>query len=64
MFRRTFYAVRERARITKRLINELGFAAVAIEGDWPDAYRVKRVRIPKPKASEPKRISVSNEEAA
>ena len=31
---------RERARITRRLITELGFAAVAIEGDWPDAYRV------------------------
>ena len=33
---------RERARITKRLIGELGFTAVAIEGDWPDAYRVNR----------------------
>ena len=33
---------RERARITKRLISELGFTAVAIEGDWPDAYRVNR----------------------
>ncbi len=33
---------RERARITKRLISELGFIAVAIEGDWPDAYRVGR----------------------
>jgi erythromycin esterase-like protein len=33
---------RERARITKRLINELGFTAVAIEGDWPDACRVNR----------------------
>jgi erythromycin esterase-like protein len=33
---------RERARITKRLIAELGFTAVAIEGDWPDAYRVNR----------------------
>jgi len=32
----------ERARITKRLIAELGFSAVAIEGDWPDAYRVNR----------------------
>ncbi len=31
---------RERARITKRLIEELGFAAVAVEGDWPDAARV------------------------
>lgn len=33
---------RERARITRRLIAELGFTAVAIEGDWPDAYRVNR----------------------
>lgn len=33
---------RERARITKRLIQELDFSAVAIEGDWPDAYRVNR----------------------
>lgn len=33
---------RERARITQRLIAEHGFSAVAIEGDWPDAYRVNR----------------------
>ena len=33
---------RERAQITKRLIAELGFAAVAVEADWPDAYRVNR----------------------
>jgi erythromycin esterase-like protein len=33
---------RERVRITQRLIQELGFVAVAIEGDWPDAYRVHR----------------------
>ncbi|HEX6086948.1 MAG TPA: erythromycin esterase family protein [Thermoanaerobaculia bacterium] len=33
---------RERAAITKRLIEELGFNAVAVEGDWPDAYRVNR----------------------
>ncbi|HTL06219.1 MAG TPA: erythromycin esterase family protein [Gemmatimonadales bacterium] len=32
----------QRIRITKRLIEELGFNAVAIEGDWPDAYRVNR----------------------
>jgi erythromycin esterase-like protein len=31
---------RERARITQRLIAERGFRAVAVEGDWPDAYRV------------------------
>ena len=33
---------RERARITKRLIDEKGFNAVAVEADWPDAYRVNR----------------------
>jgi erythromycin esterase-like protein len=33
---------RERAFITRRLIAELGFAAVAVEADWPDAYRVNR----------------------
>ena len=33
---------RERIRITRRLIEERGFAAVAIEGDWPDAHRVDR----------------------
>lgn len=33
---------RERTRITKRLIAEHGFTAVAIEGDWPDAQRVNR----------------------
>ncbi|MBZ9869405.1 erythromycin esterase family protein [Mesorhizobium sp. BR1-1-9] len=32
----------ERARITQRLIEEKGFAAVAIEADWPDTYRVNR----------------------
>jgi erythromycin esterase-like protein len=31
---------RERAQITKRLIEEKGFNVVAIEGDWPDACRV------------------------
>lgn len=33
---------RERARITKRLIEEKAFTAVAVEADWPDAYRVDR----------------------
>jgi erythromycin esterase-like protein len=35
-----FYA--ERARITRRLIEDKGFHAVAVEADWPDAYRVNR----------------------
>jgi erythromycin esterase-like protein len=33
---------RERAYITRRLITEKGFAAVAVEADWPDAYRIDR----------------------
>ena len=33
---------RERAEITQRLIEEKGFAAVAVEADWPDALRVNR----------------------
>ena len=33
---------RERAEITKRLIEDKRFAAVAVEGDWPDVYRVNR----------------------
>jgi erythromycin esterase-like protein/predicted phosphoribosyltransferase len=33
---------RARAEITKRLITEAGYTAVAVEADWPDAYRVNR----------------------
>jgi erythromycin esterase-like protein len=33
---------RLRAQITKRLIAEKGFNAVAVEADWPDAYRVNQ----------------------
>src|SRR5438067_7887507 len=35
-----FYSTR--AAITERLIKEKGFQAVAVEADWPDAYRVNR----------------------
>lgn len=35
-----FYRVR--ALITRRLIEERGFAGVAVEADWPDAYRINR----------------------
>ena len=35
-----FYSTR--AEITRRLIAEKGFQAVAVEADWPDAYRVNR----------------------
>ena len=33
---------RERARITRALIEKKGFDGVAVEADWPDAYRVNR----------------------
>ncbi len=32
----------ERAHLTERLVAEKGFNAVAVEADWPDAYRVNR----------------------
>lgn len=35
-----FYRVR--AELPKRLIMEEGFTAIAVEADWPDAYRVNR----------------------
>jgi len=35
-----FYAAR--AHMTRRLIEQRGFCAVAVEADWPDAYRVNR----------------------
>jgi erythromycin esterase len=31
-----------RAKITKRLVTEKGFSFIAVEGDWPDCYRVNR----------------------
>ncbi|MEO6319919.1 MAG: erythromycin esterase family protein, partial [Polaromonas sp.] len=37
---REFY--RERAAITRRLITEKGFTAIAVEAYWPDAWRVNR----------------------
>jgi erythromycin esterase-like protein len=33
---------RERVRITQRLIQERQFSAIAVEADWPDAWRVNR----------------------
>ena len=33
---------RARTQITQRLIAERGFCALAVEADWPDAYRVNR----------------------
>lgn len=37
---REFY--RERARITRQLIERQHVTAIAVEADWPDAYRVNR----------------------
>src|SRR5437762_12469940 len=31
-----------RATISRRLITEHGFSFIAVEGDWPDCYRVNR----------------------
>ena len=31
-----------RATISKRLIEEKGFSFIAVEGDWPDCYRINR----------------------
>jgi erythromycin esterase-like protein len=45
-----FYRIR--AEITKRLILEKGFHAVAVEADWPDAYRVNRYVRGRPGAEE------------
>jgi erythromycin esterase-like protein len=33
---------RWRTRISQRLIEEKGFSYIAVEGDWPDCYRVNR----------------------
>jgi erythromycin esterase-like protein len=38
--RHEFY--RTRAELTKALIAQQGFSIVAVEADWPDAYRVNR----------------------
>ena len=31
-----------RTAITKKLIQEKGFSFVAVEGDWPDCYKINR----------------------
>jgi erythromycin esterase-like protein len=31
---------RTRADLTRALISDRGFGIVAVEGDWPDAYRL------------------------
>jgi erythromycin esterase-like protein len=41
-----------RAALTRRLIEERGFGLVAVEGDWPDCYRVNRSVRLRPDADE------------
>lgn len=41
-----------RAELSKRLIKEHGFSFVAVEGDWPDCYRVNRYVRHMPNAGE------------
>src|SRR5262249_34580915 len=31
-----------RAALSRRLIEEKGFSFIAVEGDWPDCYRINR----------------------
>ena len=45
-----FYAWR--STITRRLVTEKEFAFVAVEGDWPDCYRVSRSVTGEPGAPE------------
>jgi erythromycin esterase-like protein len=39
-----------RAEISKRLVREKGFSFIAVEGDWPDCYRVNRYVKGRPKS--------------
>ena len=39
-----------RRRISERLIREKGFSFIAVEGDWPDCYRVNRYVKARPNA--------------
>ncbi|HZW03457.1 MAG TPA: erythromycin esterase family protein [Anaerolineaceae bacterium] len=48
-----FYAWR--ARLSQRLIREQGFSFVAVEGDWPDCYRINRYVKGYPEAGGPAR---------
>lgn len=41
-----------RARLSQRLIREKGFSFVAVEGDWPDCYRINRFVKGYPEAGE------------
>lgn len=51
---------RWRVELTKRLITELGFAFVAVEGDWPDCHRLHRSLAGSPDApSDPEEVLAS-----
>jgi len=41
-----------RMKLSKRLIEEKGFSFIAVEGDWPDCYRVNRYVKGRPDAGE------------
>ncbi len=41
-----------RATLSRRLIEEKGFSFIAVEGDWPDCYRVNRFVKGRPEAGE------------
>jgi len=41
-----------RATLSQRLIREKGFSFIAVEGDWPDCYRVNRYVKDSPEAGE------------
>jgi erythromycin esterase len=47
-----------RASLTQRLVSELGFAFVAVEGDWPDCERVDRSVRGREGAPEDPRVSL------
>jgi erythromycin esterase-like protein len=51
---------RERAEITKRLMTEQAFTAVAVEADWPDAARVTQAFFPHGKSLRQVLVRVSN----
>ena len=47
-----------RAALTRRLVEEHGFGFVAVEGDWPDCYRVNRSVRLRPSADEDPRTAL------
>jgi erythromycin esterase-like protein len=49
-----------RAELSKRLIREKGFSFIAVEGDWPDCYRINRYIKGLPDAGENARDVLAN----